>query len=137
MSRCSLLWVHVMYELFGTVTFINIGSGVFLVCRTLHRLIWCNTLRKASWKRALRNLQGHKMTRRNPQYQRLQIRTQRDRNRPIRRMKLLNYVSLIFQFKKLSFFWPVTTPEFLLPQSYLMPNWHRPVQNCWHFITKL
>lgn len=108
---------------------------IILFCRTLRRLIWCSTLRKASWKRALRKSQGQKMTRRNPQFQQLQIRTQRDRNQPIRRMKLLNYVS--YQLYSTTSFFASSHTQIPTSQSYLIPKWPGPIQNFWHFITNL
>lgn len=79
-------WTCIWYLYIYTV------SVTVLFCRTPHRPIWCSTLRKASWKRVLRRPQRQKMTRRNPQFQQLQIRIQMDRNWPIRRNKHLNYV---------------------------------------------
>lgn len=122
-------WTCIWYLYIYTV------SVTVLFCRTPHRPIWCSTLRKASLKRVLKRPQRQKMTRRNPQFQQLQIRIQMDRNWPIRRNKLLNYVRC--QLCDTSFFLPVSTSKFLLLQSYLIPNRPKQIQNCWHFITYL
>lgn len=131
MSLCTLLCTCIWH------LYIYTGSVTVLFCRTLHKPIWCSTLRKASWKRVLKRPQRQKMTRRNPQFQQLQIRTQMDRNWQIRRNKLLNYVRYQLCGTPPFFFLPVSTSKFLLLQSYLIPNWPKQIQNCWDFITNL